>query len=60
MFASWLEESAPTEEFSAIHFPVDFFEILSTEFAACSKLPSTDTPRRASYPRTQQPDQSAG
>ena len=40
--------------------PVDFFELLSTEFAACLKLPSRDNHRKASYPRTQQHDQGAG
>ena len=33
--------------------PVDFFEFLSTEFAACSKPPSRDNYRKASYPRAQ-------
>ena len=36
--------------------PVDFFEFLSTEFAACSKPPSRDNHRKASYPRAQQHD----
>ena len=40
--------------------PVDFFEFLSTEFAACSKPTSRDNDRKASYPRTQQRDQGAG
>ena len=40
--------------------PVDFFEFLSTEFAAYSKLPSIDNHRKASFPRTQQRDQGAG
>ena len=40
--------------------PVDFFEFLSTEFAACSKPSSRDNPRKASYLRTQQRDQGAG
>ena len=40
--------------------PVDFFEFFSTEFAACSKPPSRDNPRKASYLRTQQRDQGAG
>ena len=39
---------------------VDFFEFLTTEFAACSKPPSRDDHRKASYPRTQQRDQSRG
>ena len=39
---------------------VDFFEFLSTEFAACSKPSSRDNHRKASNPRTQQRDQSAG
>ena len=37
-----------------------FFEFLSTEFAACSKLLSRDNHRKASYPRTQQRDQGGG
>ena len=36
---------------------VDFFELLPTEFAACSKPPSRDNHRKASYPRTQGRDQ---
>ena len=40
--------------------PVDFFEFLSAEFAACSKPPSSYNHRKASYPRTQQRDQGAG
>ena len=39
---------------------VDFFELFSTEFAACSKPPSRDNHRKASYPRTQQRDQGVG
>ena len=39
--------------------PVDFFEFLSTDFAACSKQPRKDNHRKASYPRTQQRDQCA-
>ena len=39
--------------------PMDFFKFLSTEFAACSKPPSRDNHRKASYPRTQQRDQGA-
>ena len=31
----------------------DFFEFLSTEFAACSKPPSSDKIRKVSYLRTQ-------
>ena len=34
-----------------------FFEFMSTKFAACSKPPSRDNYRKASYPRTQQRDQ---
>ena len=41
-------------------FYVDFFEFLSIEFATCSKQPSRDNHRKASYPRTQQRDQGAG
>ena len=41
--------------------PVDFYEKLSTEFAAYLKPPSIEVNRcRASYPRTQQHDQGAG
>ena len=36
--------------------PVDFFELLSTEFTAWSKPPSGDNCRNAFYPRTQQRD----
>ena len=43
-----------------LNVPVDFFEFLSTEFAACSKPPSKDNYRKAVYPRTQKPDQGAG
>ena len=39
---------------------VEFFVFLPTEFAACSKPPSTDNHRQASYPRTQQYDQGTG
>ena len=42
------------------NIPVDFFEFLSTKFAACSKPPSRDNHRKASYPRMQQRDQGAG
>ena len=37
---------------------VNFFKFLSTEFAACSKPPNRDNHRKASYPKTQQRDQS--
>ena len=40
--------------------PVDFFEFLSTEFAACLEPPSRDNHRKASYSRTQERDQDAG
>ena len=40
--------------------PVDFFEFLSTEFAACSKPPSRDNHRQVSHPKTQQRDQGMG
>ena len=40
--------------------PADFFEFLSTEFAACSKPPSKNNHRKGSYPKTQQCDQGAG
>ena len=46
--------------FKRCNVSVDFFEILFNEFAACSKPPSRDDHREASYPRTQQHDQSAG
>ena len=50
-------ESIPAEQFP---IPVDLFKFLSTEFAACSKTPSTDNNhRKASYPRTQERDQGA-
>ena len=39
---------------------VDFFKFFSIEFAACSKPPSRDNHRKASYPKTQQRDQGAG
>ena len=42
------------------YVPVDFSEFSSTEFAACSKPPSRDDHRKASYPSTQQRDQGAG
>ena len=35
---------------------MDFFEFLSTKFAACLKSPSRDNHRKASYSRTQQRD----
>ena len=57
---SRLEESAPLRSFQWSNVPVDFFELLSTEFAACSKSQSRDNHRKASYPRTQQRDQDAG
>ena len=38
----------------------DFFEFLSSKFAACLKPPSRDNHRKASYPTTQQCDQGAG
>ena len=44
--------------FQCSQVPVNFFEFLSTEFAACSKPPSRDNHRKASYPRTQERDQS--
>ena len=40
--------------------PTDFFEFLSTEFAAYSKPPSRDNHRKASYSRMQNRDQVAG
>ena len=36
------------------------FDIFPSKFAACSKPPSRDNYRKASYPRTQQRDQGAG
>ena len=44
------------KRFQRFNVPVDFFEFLSTEFAACSKTPSRDNHRKASYPKTQQRD----
>ena len=46
--------------FRRSNVPVDFFEFLSAEFAACPKSPSRDNHRKASYPRTQQRDQGVG
>ena len=43
----------------ASNVPVDFFEFLSTKFAACSKPPSRDN-YKTSYPRAQQRDEGAG
>ena len=40
--------------------PVDFFEFLSTEFAACLKPSSRDNHREASYPKMQRRDLGAG
>ena len=37
-----------------INVPMDFFEFLCPEFAACSKLPSRNNHRKASYPKMQQ------
>ena len=47
--------SWPFSKFSCWRF--DFFP---RKFAACSKPPSRDNYRKASYPRTQQRDQGAG
>ena len=47
--------SWPFSKLSCWHF--DFFP---RKFAACSKPPSRDNYRKASYPRTQQRDQGAG
>ena len=47
---------APAGSFLLSNFPVDFFESLSTKWDACSKPPSSDNHRKASYPRTQQRD----
>ena len=38
-------------QWSNVH--LDFFEFLSIEFAACSKLPNRDNHHKASYPRMQ-------
>ena len=46
--------------YDSINVSVDFFEYLFSEFAACSKPPSRDNHRKASYLRTQQYDQDAG
>ena len=40
--------------------PVNSLKFLSTEFAACTKPPSRDNHRKASYPRMQQRDQGTG
>ena len=40
-------------------FPVDVFDFFPRKFAACSKPPSRDNYRKASYSRTQQRDQGA-
>ena len=45
---------------TVINVPVDFFELVLTEFAACLKPPSRDNYCEASYPRTQQRDQDEG
>ena len=55
-----LENPHLLRNFPWSNVPVDFFEFLSTKFAACSKPPSRDNHRKASYPRTQQRDQGAG
>ena len=47
---SWLEEHATASKFPVIQCFCDFFEFLSTEFAAC-KPPSRDNHRKASHPR---------
>ena len=57
---SWLEESAPALDLPGIPFPVNFFECLSTEFAAGSKPRSTNNHYKASYTRTQQRHQGRG
>ena len=41
-------------------FPVDVFDFFPLKFAACSKSPSRDNYRKASFPRTQQRDQGVG
>ena len=46
--------------FQQSNVAADFFEFLSTEFAASSKPPSRDNYRKTSYSRTQQRDQDAG
>ena len=43
-----------------LSFPVDVLTFFPRKFAACSKPPSRDNYRKASYPRTQQRDQGAG
>ena len=45
--------------FHSSNVPVDFFEFLSTEFAACLKPSNRDNRRMAFYQRTQQCDQGA-
>ena len=45
--------------FRWFNVPVNFFEFLSTEFAACSKPPIRDNHCKAFYPRMQQRDQDA-
>ena len=37
-----------------------FLRIVDPEFGACTKPPSRDNRRKASYPRTQQRDQGVG
>ena len=46
--------------FQLLNVPMNFFEFLSAEVAACSKPPSRDNHCKANYPRTQQRDQDAG
>ena len=61
MTTSRLKESALAYEIQRINVTANFFEFLSTEFAACSKRPCRDNNRRkASYLTTQQRDQGAG
>ena len=52
--ASILDESEPYLSFRLM------FDFLPRKFAACSKPPSRDNHRKASYPRTHQRDQGAG
>ena len=55
-----LDESESAKEltiFKAFLLKFDFFP---RKFAACSKPPSRDNHRKASYPRTQRRDQGVG
>ena len=55
-----LEELATVLKVPMIQCLCGLREFLSTDFAACSKLPSIDNHRKVSYPRIQQRDQGEG